>query len=92
VAINCCGVVGFGVVRESLLRWSRLVASGRMVAAVMGSGSTYSKFEFVCRPLLFAIQCCKVEHVNRVMVVSSVLSIDYRIVAVDPHRSMIMRD
>jgi hypothetical protein len=48
--------------------------------------------EFVCRPFLLAVQCLEAELVDRVTVISCVLSFNHRVVAVDSHCSVVMRD
>jgi hypothetical protein len=41
--------------------------------------------EFACRPFLFAIQFREVECADRMAVEGGIVSVDYRVVAVDPH-------
>ncbi|KAK5637255.1 hypothetical protein RRF57_012967 [Xylaria bambusicola] len=48
--------------------------------------------EPICSPLLFTIQFCKREVTDWVAVVLSFLPIDHRVVAIDTHRLVVMRD
>jgi hypothetical protein len=41
--------------------------------------------KLVSRPFLFTVLCCKVELVDKVAVIGSILLIDYRIITVDPY-------
>ena len=41
--------------------------------------------ELVCRPFLFTVSYCKVELVDRVAVIGSILPINYRIMTVNPY-------
>ena len=48
--------------------------------------------ELVCRPLLFAAQFCEVKLADGVTIKGSVFSLDYRVVAIDSHRGVVVRD
>ena len=48
--------------------------------------------ELISCPFVLAIQFCEYEITDWVAVIGSVLPVDHRIVAVDSHRTVVMRD
>ena len=54
--------------------------------------STFFFGELVCCPLFLAIQCCEVKRMDPVAVEGGFVSVNYRVVAVNSHCPVIVRD